>query len=440
MSLSSPNPVTTPQQPSFRCDFPGCSLSYRRKEHLTRHAKSHYKNQSYRCPFCGRVCARNDTLRQHVRTHHKNKELQSSRAVQACNYCRSRRSRCNGKSPCDTCVERGISCSYTSNPRRQELQQTDSHDSSSTPMDTESPSLVSFSCMQPSSLQSAEMMEKSSCTIAPYVKAYFEKFHPKWPFLHPATFDPDREPAFLLQSVVMLGLWVTGDDNSRKAAKDLHLKLTSTFYEQREKWNMSNSQHERSQQQTETPSSKSISWPMATYQGILLQLIFALFLSHSTLDLGLTHSLPINTSRLLIALVHTCLKQNMFYYPSMLAQFNPETDPEVLIWLGIEEIKRFCLSLYRVCRQSHIAGPDIQQDASVLNTRRGPHRLGESLLSLTDLQFALPNSDELWHATSGLAARVTENSAAYHNENIEGNWISQTARLLQPCDAQFLWL
>jgi hypothetical protein len=179
---------------------------------------------------------------------------------------------------------------------------------------------------------------------------------------------------------------------------------------------------------------------MATYQGILLQLIFALFLSHGTLDLGLTHSLPINTSRLLIALVHTCLKQNMFYYPSMLAQFNPGTDPEVLIWLGIEEIKRFCLSLYRVCRQSHIAGPDIQQDAFVLNTRRGPHRLGESLLYLTDLQFALPNSDELWHATSGLAARVTENSAAYHNENIEGNWISQTARLLQPCDAQFLWL
>lgn len=179
---------------------------------------------------------------------------------------------------------------------------------------------------------------------------------------------------------------------------------------------------------------------MATYQGILLQLIFALFLSHGTLDLGLTHSLPELPSQLLIALVHTCLKRNMFYYPSMLAQFNLETDPDVFIWLGTEEVKRFCLSLYRVCRQSRISGPDVRKDAPVRNTRRGPHRLGESLLSLTDLQFALPDSEELWHTSSDLAARLTEKSAAYSNENIEGNWISQTARLLRPFDAQFEWI
>jgi len=236
MSLPSPKPVTTPQQPSFQCHFPGCCLSYRRKEHLTRHAQSHYQKQSYRCPFCGRVCARNDTLRQHVRTHHKNMEFQSSRAVQACNNCRSRRSRCNGKTPCDACVEREIACSYTPNPRRRELQQTnspDGHFSPTTPVDTESPSLVSSSCVQSNSLRRAELIENSPCTIVPYVEAYFEKFHPKWPFLHPATFNLDREPAFMLQSVTMLGMWVTGDDNSLQTAKGLHQKLTSTFYEQR---------------------------------------------------------------------------------------------------------------------------------------------------------------------------------------------------------------
>lgn len=226
----------TPQQPPFQCDFPGCGLSYRRKEHLTRHAKSHIQPRSYECPFCDRVYARNDTRRQHIRTHHKNKEFQSSRAIQACQYCRTRRSKCDGQTPCDACLQRGNQCLYSPNPRRRVLEATDSptDDTSSTAgVEADSADSTTSFAAESGSIQHAEVTESNPRRIALYVEAYFDIFHPKWPFLHPATFDPDREPAFLLQSVIMIGLWVTGESTARQTAKDLHQKLTLSIYEQK---------------------------------------------------------------------------------------------------------------------------------------------------------------------------------------------------------------
>ncbi|KUM60609.1 hypothetical protein ACN42_g6516 [Penicillium freii] len=179
---------------------------------------------------------------------------------------------------------------------------------------------------------------------------------------------------------------------------------------------------------------------MATYQGILLHLIFSLLLSHDKLDLQLTQVLPEVPSQLLVSLVRTCLKRRMFFYPSILAQFKPGFDPDVFIWLGIEEVKRFDLSLYKVCRHARICDAKLLEGAPDFSPRRGPRSLSGSLLSLTDLQFSVPDRDELWHATSDLAAKITGNEAAYTNENIEDNWISQTARVLQPRDQQFQWI
>ncbi|PIG83108.1 hypothetical protein AARAC_001164 [Aspergillus arachidicola] len=107
----------------------------------------------------------------------------------------------------------------------------------------------------------------------------------------------------------------------------------------------------------------------------------------------------------------------MFHYPSMFAQFHSTSVPDVFIWVGIEEVKRFALALYKVYRRCRIDG-----------ARR---------LSLADLQFAEPDSDELWHASSDLASRIP---ASYADKNKEENWISQTARLLQPGDVEFDWI
>jgi hypothetical protein len=65
------------------------------------------------------------------------------------------------------------------------------------------------------------------------VRAYFEKFHPEWPFLHPATFDHTQEPGILLQSVVMMGMWVSREGSVRDMAKDLHYRLILSIYEQK---------------------------------------------------------------------------------------------------------------------------------------------------------------------------------------------------------------
>ncbi|EAW17513.1 C2H2 type zinc finger domain protein [Aspergillus fischeri NRRL 181] len=371
----------------FRCPQRECSRSYRRKEHLTRHSASHSQAPACECPFCDKVFSRTDTLRQHVRALHKDKELESSRTVIACSYCRSRKTRCDGTAPCESCSGRGLQCSLSrqGNPQNAGTMRVD--------------------CI--------------------YVEIYFKEFHPVWPFLHRATFEPSQEPPILLQSVVMMGLWTTGNVEMQCHAVKLHDKLSSLVYEQRDNWAATNSESE-----VQSP------WPMATYQAILLQIIFAFLKdTHSQVDIRLARTIPTSCcSRLLTTLTDTCVRKNMFFYPEILARFSRDSVPDVFIWVGIEEVKRFALALYKVCRSCHI------------QCKNGPRNLhgnqrGRSLLTLADLRFSLPDSDELWNATSDLAARLAEDGPLYYdNINAETNWISQSVRLLQRPDMTFDWL
>ncbi|PKX97579.1 C2H2 type zinc finger domain protein [Aspergillus novofumigatus IBT 16806] len=359
----------------FRCPQRGCSRSYRRKEHLTRHSASHSQAPACECPFCDKVFSRTDILRQHVRALHKDKKLESSRTVIACSHCRSRKTRCNGRAPCEACSRRGLQCS-----------------------------LSHLSLSRQGNPKNAETLG--------YVEIYFEKFHPVWPLLHRATFEPSQEPPILLQSVVMMGMWMTGDEKMQCHAVKLHDKLSSLVYEQRDKWAAISSESE-----VQSP------WPMATYQATLIQIIFAsLKDAHSQVDIQLARTISTSCSRLLTTLTETCLRKNMFFYPEILAQFCGDSVPDVFIWVGIEEVKRFALALYEVCRTCHI-----QRENSPRNSPRSANR-GRSLLTLADLQFALPDSDELWHATSDLAARLAEDGPLYYDNNdAAANWISQSS-------------
>ncbi|THC97860.1 hypothetical protein EYZ11_002660 [Aspergillus tanneri] len=257
----------------------------------------------------------------------------------------------------------------------------------------------------------------------------------------------------------MMGLWLTGKEDARIAATDLHSKLLVSIHQQRRSsvqmfnglfkglgWGVAGGEcrgvkssyllpcfhiqplTNRWQDKWEAPSQHNAeppsSWPMATYQGILLQIIFALLKGNQGLNLQLTHELPTLPLQLLKALVRTCLKRKMFFYPSIVAQFK-NTLPDVYIWVGVEEVKRFALSLYKVCRSCRVPDTDASSQ-------------GRSLLSLADLQFALPDSDELWHASSDLASRLAEDRSAYRERNSEERWISQTARVLQP-HGGFCW-
>lgn len=152
----------------------------------------------------------------------------------------------------------------------------------------------------------------------------------------------------------------------------------------------------------------------------------------------LTRKLPELPFALLSSLVRACFRQDLFSYPTIQAQYTLGSVPEVFTWVGIEEVKRFALALYKVCRLCDIPDKEKQDDSSESRQRKIQPK---SLLSLADLHFAMPECDELWHADSNLAARLAEeDSMAYSHKNMEVNWISSTARLLQRDNVAFAWI
>lgn len=65
------------------------------------------------------------------------------------------------------------------------------------------------------------------------VHLYFAHFHRHWPILHQGTFDIAHEPPFLVQAVMMVGLWASGSASAQRAAVELHSRLGPSIQEQR---------------------------------------------------------------------------------------------------------------------------------------------------------------------------------------------------------------
>lgn len=130
----------------------------------------------------------------------------------------------------------------------------------------------------------------------------------------------------------------------------------------------------------------------------------------------------------------------MFFYPSILTQFEPGSNPDVFVWLGIEEIKRFALCLYKTCQSCHLKGAGETQGGRRKGYSTTESLPGSDLLNLEDLQFALPENDDLWHVDSDLATKLAERSVSFSSECDGENWISRAAALLQPGNRSFRWL
>ncbi|KAL4928475.1 uncharacterized protein BDV17DRAFT_282030 [Aspergillus undulatus] len=370
------------------CDFPDCNASYRRKEHLNRHKRQHLPQQSFQCPNCDRTFGRNDTLRRHMRQNHQ-EVVPIPPTRQACINCRVSKSRCEGGQPCKGCLRRQISCSFSDNqtaPNR-------------------------LSPYQDVKLTSSEKIQR-------FLKLYFEFFHPHWPFIHHPSFKINRshETPLLVQSMVLIGMWVMKAPSTRSAAIDLHMTLRSAIHEQREKWDASIAEY----------ASAHCSWPLAMYQAILLHIIFSLLYRGKTaIGLDLKPSIPASDTGLLASLVRSCRRLGMLHYPNILARYQPDGDlfgQLPYVWVGIEELKRFNLALYRVCR---VLGFD--KDGSNTNDWE---------LDASELQFPMPKNERLWNA----ATREEWESAAAEDENgdqiefgdiKESEWISRSAELLR---------
>jgi hypothetical protein len=162
---------------------------------------------------------------------------------------------------------------------------------------------------------------------------------------------------------------------------------------------------------------EALAWPIATYQAILLNIILPLTAGQQ--DLSVAHpepELPPPDDEILVALVKSSLKRGMFNYLRMLKQYQqttltPYTAP--LIWIGIEEAKRFALTLYHVWKMYCETRVSTENDCT-------------DLLSSHDLQFSTPISGDLWNAGSvPELVRLAEEEKANGNQicDNEMNWI-----------------
>ncbi|KAL2822080.1 hypothetical protein BJX63DRAFT_182447 [Aspergillus granulosus] len=378
-------PITGKMNPNlFMCRFPRCKASYQRKEHRRRHEVQHYRDQVFKCTTCDHEFGRHDTLRRHMQKVHGMTE--PARMKFACTWCRDQKSRCEGGPPCSNCLRRGLQCSLRQDGEAQQC----GHDSC--PTDNK---------------RSRSEKEKY------FIAQYFRLFHPHWPFIHQGSFRECDEDPLLVQSIMVIGLWLSDEDNAQQRAIALHNVLGSAIYEQKELWDASNSED----------ACSSCSWPIPTYQAILLHIIFAiLYKRGGALGLDLKPCLSPADSDLLDRLVESCKRLGMLYYPNMLARYC-ESDLPAYVWISIEEVKRFNIALYKVCSACSEQGNETTMS-------RGPSRRVQA----QDLQFPLPKNNPLWNAVdkSEWESAATEDVNCHRlNVSLEHEWISKSTHLVE---------
>lgn len=153
----------------------------------------------------------------------------------ACTACRSRKERCRGGIPCDACQQRGNLCKSPEEkvtPRRPDEGEDRMHSQAET---TWQPRTAAASAISNISELSFAAPHTTRWAAQDYVDNYFTQFHPEWPFLHRSTFDSAKEPCILVQSVLMVGLWIDASREARDAAEFLHARVYSAIQDQKVK-------------------------------------------------------------------------------------------------------------------------------------------------------------------------------------------------------------
>ncbi|KAL4993197.1 hypothetical protein BDV10DRAFT_198522 [Aspergillus recurvatus] len=309
----------------YPCRFPGCNARYQRKGHLHRHETQHTGRQALQCLNI-------DTLRRHIQTVHGIAEP-APQIKHACTHCRNQKTRCHDGPPCTNYTRLTMPRSIPLPPR----------------------------------IRRSETEDR-------FVGRYFDLFHPHWPFIHRGTFI-EYETPLLVQSMVVIGLWMTEEENTQCMAVDLHNVLDAAIRQQTEQWDGSLSEE----------ACASCSWPIPTYQAILLHIISAGMIRGSrTLLPDLKPSLTSADANLLRRFVASCKKLGMFYYPNILARFSQN-----------EPAAYFNLALFKVCKSFSGSGRQGNGADGLSDDREETVNWG---MSARDLQFPLPRNTPLWNA------------------------------------------
>ncbi|KAJ5583288.1 hypothetical protein N7535_001908 [Penicillium sp. DV-2018c] len=404
----------------YSCGFQGCNARYQRKSHLRRHEAQHRGGRTLQCSTCTqeftrriqpsvgptsgkvhlitRICS--DTLRRHVQTVHGIAEP-PPQVKQACTHCRNQKTRCQGGPPCSNCQHRGVQCSLT--PQVRLVQSGHSLDNV---LDTQSMRLRSSPA--PPRMRRSETEDR-------FVNRYFDFFHPHWPFIHRGTFT-DYETPLLVQSMVVIGLWMTEEEKTRSQAVALHNVLgtairTMGWFPLKGAMRFLIMAHPNlpshptahnirrdDQRQRDTPAR-----PEA--------------FSHSPGRRSTPKTCcELQKARNVLLSEHTC-------------PISRETAP-AYVWISAEEIKRFNVTLFKICKSFSISGRQGRGLDGLLDDREKTVSWG---LSARDLQFPLPRNAPLWHACNANEwfAADTENVYRHGADGVEeGDWISASADVL----------
>jgi hypothetical protein len=157
--------------------------------------------------------------------------------------------------------------------------------------------------------------------------------------------------------------------------------------------------------------------------------------SSGILQPNLKPSLAPADADLLRRLVTSCKRLGMFYYPNILARFSKKEPPQY-IWVNIEEIKRFNLALFKLCRSVSAAPPGQGQgdDSSHSLTVGRDEEGGNWGFPARELQFPLPRNTPLYNALTPEEWFAADTPDLYRyslHETLEEQWISRSADVLE---------
>ncbi|KAK5631332.1 hypothetical protein RRF57_007046 [Xylaria bambusicola] len=184
----------------FECEVPGCGKVFRRKEHLTRHSKSHDTQLQYACHICGRRYARSDVLKRHVEFHPQ--YYKPKREFIACTRCRESKTKCDEEHPCKPCSRRELECVR---PERSRIIVSSENVASELPLELSNPPPNQAQVLHVSTVGEPENMRKR-------LDIYFNKIHPNWPILQPCMTISDGSGP-LVTSIMALVSWLEGDQD-----------------------------------------------------------------------------------------------------------------------------------------------------------------------------------------------------------------------------------
>jgi hypothetical protein len=123
----------------------------------------------------------------------------------------------------------------------------------------------------------------------------------------------------------------------------------------------------------------------------------------------------------------------------MLAQ-HASSVPIALVWVSVEEVKRFGLALYKLCR---LCSQPCEPTEAVEGDGGTGTGLRSELLTLVDLDFCMPDSDEVWNTPPGTEPefiRTTALQETGRDNRDSDNWISQTSGQLYDAHVKFDWI